>query len=310
MARIKAPTSRKKTRGDQRTLRIESSSLPLVVGVAVIAAIISFVALKWVGDYMGMVIDAPWGTRMSYAPLLPIAIDGFGIICALGIVRSRSVGEPVAKRASEWAGLFISLGLSIAGNIVHTMHFVNGTVPPIWLIVAYSAAVPAIVAYGLHLLGRIAHDSLSSRIYVDDPDHVQLDVPGVPNPMSAAPGRAAEPAPARTAPAAAAVSEARSTAPRRTAPPGGEPIIDRRTLRDAKDRYFEIVRDVVARGGEVRAADVRRQVEGEGYEVPTEGAGRKWVTAIVAELDAVAPPTDRGAADLDAARSIPERASA
>lgn len=208
MAR-KAPTQRKRTVSDRRTLRVETASLPLVIGVAVIAALISFVALKWVGEYMGMSVEV-FGVQIAYAALLPLAIDGFGIICALGIVRSNSVDESFLKRVSEWGGLAISLALSIAGNVVHTLHFVDGTLPPRWLIVAYSAAIPAIVAYGLHLLGRTLRDSLSARIYVDDPDHVQLDVPGVTQAPAEQPRtRATQPktAPARQAPAARPVPQ-------------------------------------------------------------------------------------------------------
>lgn len=248
MVRFKAPRIRKKTFGDQRLIRIEKTSLPLVVAVAFIAALISFVALKWVGEYMGFVVTIN-GVEVSYAPLLPLAIDGFGIICALGIVRHH--GAPVDeltsnydkfkhsfRNASEWGGLAVSLVLSMAGNIVHTLNRVDGSVPPRWLIVAYSIAIPGIVAYSLHLLGRAAHDSILARINVDDPDHIQMDVEGaaVPAPRPAAPSTPRQTAPASTAqtapsrPATAPRPAAEAVAQARTAPASARMADDEATV--------------------------------------------------------------------------------
>src|SRR5690242_8192793 len=85
------------TVNEKKSVQIERMSTNGVVLVALIAAVISFVALRWMGtEWMGMT----W-----YAPLLPIAVDGFGIICAFGIVRSQASGATARERVSEWVGL-------------------------------------------------------------------------------------------------------------------------------------------------------------------------------------------------------------
>ena len=315
----KAPTARGFTLAERRSIAFEKLTLYLVLFVAIVAAVVSFVALTWVGQQF---------MQQQVAYLLPLAIDGFAIACSVGIVRSQASGEKAGERASEWLGMFIALGLSILGNVYHGLHTVTAAVPQ-FLVIAYSAAVPIIVAYGIHVYGRAMSRGISAHVLADDPDKLHFDVVHLGEEtmaQKAAPARIAKSAPRQVAAASAprqqetaraAVAEARATttaptapssAPRQDAPTA--PTQLGKSIKDAKARYRQIVAAEVEAGRDVSAADVRRQVESEGFEVPTEGAGRKWVSQIVAELDAIVPPTDRAAADLDAARSTPERATA
>jgi len=300
----KAPAARGFTLAEQRSIAFEKLTLYLVLFVAIVAAVVSFVALAWVGQQF-------MDFRVAF--LLPLAIDGFAIACSVGIVRSQASGEKAGQRASEWLGMFIALGLSILGNVYHGLHTVTAAVPQ-FLVIAYSAAVPIIVAYGIHVYGRAMSRGISAHVLADDPDKLHFDVVHLGEEtvaQKAAPARIQKSAPRQVgdAPAPrqearAAVAEARSerpapeAAPRPTAPvsSGAEDVVF--------ERYVESVRN----GERMTGKQIAEQL---GW---TEGQGRKkrqrWDERI-AELDAVAPRTDRGAADLEAARSIPqERATA
>lgn len=159
----KAPAARGFTVAEKRSLGVERRSFHLTWVVALLAAVMSFVALQWVALQMDM---ATW-----VAPILPLTIDGLGIICSFGIIRSHGAGEPFRNRASEWLGLSISLALSMAGNASHAL----GVTPP-WLKVVYAVAVPGIVAYSIHVLGRYMESGVSAHVMADDPDKIAFGV--------------------------------------------------------------------------------------------------------------------------------------
>ena len=149
---------------EQRTFRLERWSLSVQLAVAVIAAVISFQALRDAGLRMGL----DWA-----APLLPMAIDGFAVIASLGIIRSQGAGERLRERASEWLGLCFVLGLSIAGNVAHALDRMEPDFPRI-LAGLFGAAPPVIVAYGIHVYGRAMTSGVSRHVLVDDPDKIHF----------------------------------------------------------------------------------------------------------------------------------------
>jgi len=296
--RIKLPTSRGKTLAEVRTQRLERVTLAIVVAVAIIAAAISFVALKWVGEYINM---------GPIAFLLPLAIDGFGIICAFGIVRSQSMGEKLRKRASEWVGLAYALGLSVAGNIVHALSAITGAKPPIWLVIGFVSAIPVIVAYGIHLLGRAIDGGVSAHVLADNPDEVQFDLRqlGDEEPAAAAPAPRkttpkATPAPApRMEPAAtAALAEATQGLP---SVPWRPRSVDGNPLKAAARVEFD--RMIVADGStKPDAAEIHRIIESPKDKATT----RRWVSDWWDEYRAAMPAVDRAELDLpqpDAAKA-------
>lgn len=223
----KAPTARGFTIAERRALTFERVSLYMVFLVALIAAAISFIALRAVGS------DAGLG-QASF--LLPIAIDGFGIACSVGIVRSVASGEGFRDRASEWFGLFVSLGLSILGNVHHALK-VGAPDLPDYVKMAYASAIPIIVAYGIHVYGRAMAKGISAHVMADDPDRVHFDLAHLGD-HSAPPARVQRPAPrAQAQPAARALPEQPSAQP--------EPVAARTigaqadSLRDAARARFE-----------------------------------------------------------------------
>lgn len=149
---------------EKRTFRLERWSLYVQLAVAVIAAVISFQALRDAGLRMGL----DWA-----APLLPLAIDGFAVIASLGIIRSQGAGERLRGRASEWVGLCFVLGLSIAGNVAHALDKMDPDFPRI-LAGLFGAAPPIIVAYGIHVYGRAMTSGVSRHVLVDDPDKIHF----------------------------------------------------------------------------------------------------------------------------------------
>jgi len=192
----KAPNARGFTIAERRALTFERVSLYMVFLVALIAAALSFIALRAVGS------DAGLG-QASF--LLPIAIDGFGIACSVGIVRSVASGEGIRDRLSEWVGLFVSLGLSVLGNVHHALK-VGAIDLPDYVKIAYSAAIPIIVAYGIHVYGRAMAKGISAHVMADDPDRVHFDLAHLGD-HSAPPARAPRPTPrAQAQPAARAVA--------------------------------------------------------------------------------------------------------
>lgn len=177
----KTPGPRGFTIQEVRALSIEKRTFHLTWVVALLAATMSFVALQWVGVESGM--------HNWIAPLLPLSIDGLGIICSFGIIRSAGAKQPFKHRASEWMGLGLSLVLSMLGNGAHAL----GHVPP-WLKIVYAVAVPGIVAYSIHVLGRYMDSGVSAHVLADDPDRVHFDLAQVGDP-GPAPARASKPAP-------------------------------------------------------------------------------------------------------------------
>ena len=149
---------------EQRAFRLERWSLYVQLTVAVIAAVISFQALRDAGLRMGL----DWA-----APLLPLAIDGFAVIASLGIIRSQGAGERFGARASEWLGLCFVLGLSIAGNVAHALDKMDPDFPRI-LAGLFGSAPPIIVAYGIHVYGRAMTSGVSRHVLVDDPDKIHF----------------------------------------------------------------------------------------------------------------------------------------
>lgn len=149
---------------EDRAFRLERWSLYVQLAVAVIAAVISFQALRDAGLRMGL----DWA-----APLLPLAIDGFAVIASLGIIRSQGAGDRFAERATEWLGLCFVLGLSIAGNVAHAMDKMDPDFPRI-LAGLFGSAPPIIVAYGIHVYGRAMTSGVSRHVLVDDPDKIHF----------------------------------------------------------------------------------------------------------------------------------------
>lgn len=166
MAKTKAPTARGFTLAEKRALLFEQVSLYAVFLVAVIAAVISFVALAAVGREAGL-------GHASY--LLPIAIDGFGIACSVGIVRSVASGEKGRERISEWLGLISALCLSILGNVTHSLAVGAATLPD-YVKIAYATAIPMIVAYGIHVYGRAMSRGISAHVLADNPDELHFNL--------------------------------------------------------------------------------------------------------------------------------------
>lgn len=166
MAKTKAPAARGFTLAERRSLQFEQVSLYMVFLVAVIAAVISFFALVAVGKEAGL----------GYAAyLLPVAIDGFGIACSVGIVRSVASGDRFLSRVSEWIGLLGALGLSILGNVHHSLAVGSASLPD-YVKIAYATAVPVIVAYGIHVYGNAMSRGLSAHVLADEPDKLHFDV--------------------------------------------------------------------------------------------------------------------------------------
>jgi hypothetical protein len=149
---------------EERAFRLERWSLYVQLAVAVIAAVISFQALRDAGLRMGL----DWA-----APLLPLAIDGFAVIASLGIIRSQGAGERFSARASEWLGLCFVLGLSIAGNVAHALDRMDPDFPRI-LAGLFGSAPPIIVAYGIHVYGRAMTSGVSRHVLFDDPDKIHF----------------------------------------------------------------------------------------------------------------------------------------
>jgi hypothetical protein len=210
----KAPQARGFTLAEKRSLMFERVALWAVLLVAIIAGVISFQALTWLGTQMGL----SWA-----APLVPLAIDGFAIACSVGIVRSQATGEPERDRMPEWTGLFLALGLSIAGNVQHALVTKHVSVPAP-LAIAFSAAVPVIVAYGIHVYGRAMARGISAHVLAGDTEHLHFDLAHLGD-TSAQPARASQPkarapkqAPARASdPAVARTKEVPAAAVARVA---------------------------------------------------------------------------------------------
>lgn len=209
MARIRPPAARGFTVAEKRSITFERVSLYMVALVAIIAAVISFQALTWVGTEMGLA----WA-----APLIPVAVDGFAVACSVGVVRSQASGERLRERFSEWLGIYLALALSIAGNVTHALHIGTGLIP-VELTASVAGAIPLIVAYGIHVYGRAMVRGISAHVLADDPDQLHFglvhlgddDAQGrhaAPRKPAAQPARETAPA-ARTTPA----QPARETAP-------------------------------------------------------------------------------------------------
>lgn len=166
MAKTKAPAARGFTLAEKRSLQFEQVSLYMVFTVAVVAAIISFFALVAVGKEAGL----------GYAAyLLPVAIDGFSVACSVGIVRSVASGDKFRTRVSEWIGLLGALGLSILGNVHHSLVAGSPSLPD-YVKITFAFAVPVIVAYGIHVYGNAMTRGISAHVLADDPNALHFDL--------------------------------------------------------------------------------------------------------------------------------------
>jgi len=243
-----------------------------VTGNALIAAVISFVALTWFGHEMGM---------GAVAPLMPLAIDGFAVACSVGVVRSQSSGEPARKRISEWVGLFLALSLSIAGNVQHALVQGNPSAPRL-MVIAYGAAIPIIVAYGIHVYGRAMANGISAHVLVDDRTKIQFGLAhlgenqSAPKTASAPTHRAQE---QRIAPHSAAQ-------PRRTAPAApaqvSQPSAPAAAQRTDRERVSQRIHELRSEGAEVNASALHREL-GLAHDVSTT---KRWVKRLTADADA------------------------
>lgn len=226
MAKTKHPAARGFTLAEKRSLQFEQVSLYAVFLVAVIAAVISFVALAAVGREAGL-------GHAAY--LLPLAIDGFGIACSVGIVRSVASGETTRSRISEWLGLFGALALSVLGNVTHSLAVGAATLPD-YVKIAYAAAIPLIVAYGIHVYGRAMVRGISAHVLADNPDELHFNLAHLGDVETVA--RAHAPAkvsrtPAPRAPTTSTASAQPARAPR--APMVVGPNTDKARMRGAFD---------------------------------------------------------------------------
>ena len=214
----RAPAVRGLTLSEDRALKFERVALYMVLTVSVIAAALSFVALSWFALEMGVERGAHY--------LLPLAIDGFAIACSVGIVVAH--GNPLQRDRArfEWGGLILAVVLSVIGNVFHALRLGSGELPA-WAVVPMAAAVPVIVAFGVHVYVRALGRGVSSRIMRDDPDHIRDETPArtqPPRPPSARPPRPAS-------------SSARATEPGAPAAPGA-PTGARAEKGEAKERVY------------------------------------------------------------------------
>ena len=209
MARTpKVPEPRGFTLAEVDGLRFERATLWGVGGVTLVAFVISFTALAWVGAEMGM------PNLVNY--LVPVAVDGFAIVCTIGIARNKISRMHAAW---EWLGLIFALALSIVGNVHHAVVVGSPDLPYV-LKVAFGAAVPIFVALGIHIYGRAMTSGLRTHIMAGDPDklHQPIWQVGEDQPATAAAGPRA---PRKTS------APARAAAPkqaRESAQPNAQPV--------------------------------------------------------------------------------------
>lgn len=291
----KPPTFRGFTIAEARSLNFERVTLWMVLLVSVIAAIASFFALAWAGrQFMGPV---------GY--LLPIAVDGFGLSCSVSIVRSQSDGEGWRDRINEWVGLWLALGLSVAGNIAHALDQGTGVLPPA-LTVAFATAIPVIVAYGIHVYCRALGKGVSSRVMVDSPDQIRDDVTAALVSRPAAPTvtrRAPERAPAaRPESAHLAVEHARAATARAPRPATAEGALRGQQAQAAMRALFD---ELVAADPSRKpvAADMARQLGVEAHPATPRGWVKDWWDEVNAAPVPTAPtaPTAPAGAERESA---------
>jgi hypothetical protein len=258
-ATARAQEARGLTIGERRSIRLEKVALYVMVGVALIAAVISFVALTWLGGQ----IHYGWA-----APLIPLMVDGFGVGCTVGIARSQGAGEGVSKRLNEWTGLTLALALSVAGNVAHVLG-----AAPVWLMVAVAASPPLLLAFGVHLYGRAMARGLSAHIMVDDPTQLQMHVQQIGEPARKGP---------RARPA---VKSAPPTVRAQPAVPVAGPSVHADRGKAAMRAEFDriVTADPSARP---RAVDLHAAA-GATCDPAT---SRRWVAGWLAELDAARQP--------------------
>lgn len=261
---------------EQRTFRLERWSLSVQLAVAVIAAVISFQALRDAGLRMGL----DWA-----APLLPLAIDGFAVIASLGIIRSQGAGERLRERASEWLGLFFVLGLSIAGNVAHALDKMEPDFPRM-LAGLFGAAPPVIVAYGIHVYGRAMTSGVSRHVLVDDPDKIHFGLTHLGDgdtvrPRDGRPGTAQPPARATAHKSVQAPARETEQSPVQVSGRMPGQASGARYPRDSgRQRAFEVWRELYA-GQPVNANDVLRAAEVS----KDESTVRRWCRAWEREVD-------------------------
>ncbi len=200
------PTPRGFTKAEARALSREKWTGKIVVAVALMAMAISFVALYYVGDKLGLPGWTP--------ALLPLAVDGFAVACALGIARATDTREGLRGSWSEWVGMCGALGISVTGNVWHGLAVGDPTLPQ-GLVVAFAAVPPVITAWGVHVWSKQAMKGISAHVLVDAPDELQFGLAqlGEPTPAPKA-TRAPEPRRASPTPAPAPATVAAAASPR------------------------------------------------------------------------------------------------
>jgi hypothetical protein len=253
---------------EDRAFRLERWSLYVQLAVAVIAAVISFQALRDAGLRMGL----DWA-----APLLPLAIDGFAVIASLGIIRSQGAGERFGARASEWLGLCFVLGLSIAGNVAHALDRMDPDFPRI-LAGLFGSAPPIIVAYGIHVYGRAMTSGVSRHVLVDDPDKIHFGLTHL-----GEGGTVRTPGPKRGPAQSAERSEARATkraSVQETLPSPGQVSGARYPRNPERQRAFEVWSQLHT-GAPVNAKEVLRAAQ----VTKDESTVRRWCRSWEEEAD-------------------------
>lgn len=282
--RIKTPDPRGFTLAERDSQRFQ---LALGFGLmAVIAAtfILSFTALAWIGEAMGI--------PQPFHLLVPLFVDGAQLICAGAITVRRTEGRHAIP---EWLGLALTLGLSIIGNVYHSMEL-GDEVLVTWVKIAFATAIPVMVALGIHIFERSLNTGLRTRVLADEPDKVRFDITPVAEferaqhapaqqtragtARPAAPTRTTRPAaptaPARTAHAPEEGADRATEAPR-TAPRKDDDV-------DPETAYQEYKRARLERGRRLTGAEIAAM---SGY---SEGHARKvrneWEARIEAELAA------------------------
>lgn len=268
---------RGRTQGEVRAMTFERWTRYVVLGTAVGAAAGSFLALMWIGQFMG------WA-----APLLPITVDGLIVAASMGIVHSHAENEQWWRRATRWFGLGLALGVSVWGNILHAQAQRIDYMPPVAVIV-FGGVAPLFAAFGLHVYGLAMNtDTLSDNILADDPEHVYRTVwkPGDPLPAArprSAPAPARPRAQAQTGPSAGGGADLPARNPRaiRAQPTSGSAPDPRAPADKGRAAIRASVLQILADDprAQFRASDLRDRVGA----TADEATVRRWVATAKAE---------------------------
>jgi len=265
------PDVRQRTLHEVRSMSFEKWTRWVVLGTALGAAAGSFLALMWIGKFMG------WA-----APLLPITVDGLIIATSMGIIHSHAEDERWWHRSTRWFGLSAALAVSVWGNVLHAQAQHITYMPP-YAIIVFGGVAPLFAAYGLHVYGlAITSDSLSENILAGDPTIVHRDVwkPGDARKPARSPR--AKPVPA---PADARVQRADSRSDVHAGDPG---VHADKGLAATRTRVLAILADDPR--AQFRAVDVCAEVKA----TCDPATGRRWVATARKEA-ALLRAADEGA---------------